>query len=271
MAIATGFLVAALIEREDRERARRRAEEERTRDAVAELEREELRVRRLVADRLHGTVQHRLVVVASGLDQIADRLTAGDEDPARWAPTLRDWALDLDELREEHVRALSHSLFPSGADLGTYEAIRALLDRLPPTVATTVELGPTMKELVRRLHAPLPLRDRLVVVYTTEEAVTNAIKHGSADRVTVWVEARNHGGSWELEVCVDDNGTGPVSDTPPLSGLARHRARAEARGGSLHLERNEDGGGRLRLLLPFVPEESHQGEGGRQASDALRD
>ncbi|TSI15562.1 sensor histidine kinase [Brevibacterium aurantiacum] len=254
LAIATGFLVAALFEREDRERALRRDEEARTREAVSELEREELRVRKIVADRLHGTVQHRLVVVAGGLDQVADRLMAGDDDPAQWAPTLRDWALDLDELREEHVRSLSHSLFPSGADLGTYEAIRALLDRLPPTVATTVDLGPTMKELIRTLRAPLPLQDRLVVIYTTEEAVTNAIKHGGADRVTVRVEALKRGTEWVLDVRIDDNGTGPESEDPPLSGLARHRARAESRGGSLRLERNDEGGGRLHLMLPFVPE-----------------
>ena len=254
LAVAAAFLVAALVEREDRQREGRRAEEVRARTAVSELEREELRVRRIVADRLHGTVQHHLVVIAGGLDQVADRLEAGDGNSEQWVPILRDWALDLDELREEHVRSLSHSLFPSGADLGTYEAIRALLDRLPPTVATTIELGPTMKELIGELHAPLPLQDRLVVVYTVEEAVTNAIKHGGATHVMVRVEAVESETGWILDVLIDDNGTGPESDDPPVSGLARHRARAESRGGSLRIEHNDEGGGRLHLVLPFTPE-----------------
>ncbi|WP_221586219.1 sensor histidine kinase [Microbacterium sp. G2-8] len=264
VALGTGFLVAALIEREDRERTRRRLEEQRSREAIDELEHEELRVRRMVADRLHGTVQHRLVVIASGLDQMADQLERSAEEGR--VHTLRDWAAELDELREEHVRSLSHSLFPSGADLGAYEAIRALLDRLPTTVATSVELGPTMRDLVHSHGAVLPLLDRLVVVYTVEEAVTNALKHGGATAVTVRIEAeKTTAGRWLLDVVIDDDGTGPTSDAPVLSGLARHRSRAEARGGSLSLGRSEDGGGRLHLVLPF--EEPAAGRAERASAD----
>lgn len=252
IALGTGFLVAALLAREDRERARREDEERKSRQAITDLEGEELRVRRMVADRLHGTVQHRLVVIASGLDAAAAELNGPAAD--RWAQTMRGWAEDLDELREEHVRSLSHSLFPSGADLGTYEAIRALLDRLPTSVAASVILGPRMQELVHTHQSPLPLVDRLVVVYTVEEAVTNALKHGGATTVTVRVEAEPRDeASWTLDVVIDDDGRGPVTDEPSLSGLARHRARAEARGGTLTLGHNTDGGGRLHLVLPFTP------------------
>ncbi len=189
-ACATAFLVAALIEREDRERSRRQGEEAKARAAIDDLEREELRVRREVADRLHGAVQFRLAAVAAGLDQAADRMPP---DAADWAPRLRDWAFDLDELREEHVRSLSHTLFPSGADLGAYEAIRALLDRLPTTISSSVVLGQGMKELLHRHRSPLPLLDRLVCVYTVEEAATNALKHGGADRLTVRIDAKQSG------------------------------------------------------------------------------
>lgn len=254
VALGAGFLVAALLAREDQERGRRVAEEERTRAAVTELEREELRVRRMVADRLHGTVQHRLVAIAGGLDGVAADLVG--EAAERWAGALRDWAEELDELREADVRSLSHSLFPSGADLGTYEAIRVLLDRLPTSVATNVVLGPRMRRLVEAHRAPLPLLDRLVVVYTVEEAVTNALKHGGASAVTVQVEvAPGPGEQWVLDAVIDDDGRGPQAADPTLSGLARHRARAHTRGGSLTLGRNDAGGGRLHLVLPFTPEQ----------------
>ncbi|NUL44769.1 hypothetical protein F7P69_06110 [Cellulosimicrobium funkei] len=254
VALGAGFLVAALLAREDRERERREAEELKARQAIADLEQEELRVRRMVADRLHGTVQHRLVVMASGLDQVASELDGSDA--ARWSPTLRAWAEDLDELREEQVRSLSHSLFPSGADLGTYEAIRALLDRLPTSVAASVVLGPHLRDLVHAHRAPLPLVDRLVVVYTVEEAVTNALKHGGAKTVTVRIEIERPtepSDLWVLDVVVDDDGRGLGTEVPVLSGLARHRARAGARGGSLELSGTPDGGGRLHLVLPFRP------------------
>lgn len=253
VALGAGLLVGALLVREDRERERREAEEGRARQAIAELEGEELRVRRMVADRLHGTVQHRLVVIASGLDHAAADLEGSGS--GRWVPTLREWAADLDELREEQVRSLSHSLFPSGADLGTYEAICALLDRLPTSVATTVVLGPRMRDIVHEHGSPLPLVDRLVAVYAVEEAVTNALKHGRAEAVTVTIEiAQDTEALWMLDVTVDDDGSGPPAGPTVLSGLARHRSRAEARGGSLELTRSPVGGARLHLVLPFVPE-----------------
>ena len=49
--------------------------------------------------------------------------------------------------------------------------------------------------------------------------------------------------------------SGPQSTDPELSGLARHRSRAQNRGGSLTLGRNDAGGGRLHLVLPFTPEQ----------------
>lgn len=251
--LGAGFLVAWLLQREDAERARRRAEEERTAAAVRDLEAEELRVRRMVADRLHGTVQQRLVVISAGLDSLAVEL-----DPparARWGGQLHEWAADLDALREEDVRVLSHHLFPTGADLGTVDAIRVLLDRLPVNVATSVVLGPTLQHLADDHRAVLPLTDRLVVVYTVEEAVTNALKHGRAHAVTVRAEVRPPGAGrarWVCDVVVDDDGTGPPEPVPPFSGLERHRARARARGGSLTLGARDDGG-RLHLVLPFDP------------------
>ncbi|MFI2105344.1 sensor histidine kinase [Isoptericola sp. NPDC019693] len=253
-ALGAGLLVAWFLQREDDERERRLAQEARAAATVRELEAEELRVRRSVADRLHGTVQQRLVVISGGLDALAAEL----DEPARsrWRETLRGWAEDLDELREEDIRVLSHSLFPSGADLGTFDAVRTLLGRLPVSVATSLTLGPTLQRLVDAHRAPLPVPERLVVVYVIEEAVTNALRHGGATAVTVRAEVRPDAapdGRRVLDVVVDDDGSGPDSADPALSGLARHRARAESRGGALTLGVNDDGGGRLHLVLPFEP------------------
>ncbi|GAA1126614.1 hypothetical protein [Citricoccus alkalitolerans] len=61
------------------------------------------------------------------------------------------------------------------------------------------------------------------------------------------------GAPWVLDTVFDDDGGGPGSVDPMLSGLAPHRARAESRGGSPELGVNPDGGGRLHLVLPFRP------------------
>ncbi|MGH3654246.1 sensor histidine kinase [Glutamicibacter sp.] len=256
-ALGTGLAVSALLEREDAERVRRIDGEQQLRQSVQDLEQEEMRVRQVVADRLHGTVQQRLVAIASGLEVAAAEF-AGQEKP-RWSDQLRTWSAELDELRENQVRSLSHTLFPSGADLGTYDALRMLLDRLPITIHGSIKLGPRLQDAVHRHRALLPLVDRLVVIYAVEEAVTNAIKHGAAQGIAIQAEIHpaDHPGpdgrNWIMEVDIDDDGSGPGAGQPVFSGLIRHEQRLQVRGGVMRLERSPGGGGRLHLSMPFQP------------------
>lgn len=248
------LFAATLVDRARTEERRREEETRRAAHAVEELQDEELRVRRLVFDQLHGTLQYHLVTVTAGLDRVAEQLdVAGDDARAR---DLRHWAETLEEIREQDVRSLSHAVFPSGADLGTEEAIAILLRRLPPEIDASIELGPTYRELVRRGEARMPMAERLVVIYTVEEAVTNALKHGRARTVRIRAEARPVAETdrWVFETVVDDDGSGPPGADPVLHGLRRHHDRITHRGGTLTLGTNPDGGGRLAFGLPFTLE-----------------
>ncbi|MFD4990943.1 sensor histidine kinase [Cellulosimicrobium cellulans] len=248
------LFAATLVDRARTEEQRREEEARRAAWAVEELQEEEIRVRRLVFDQLHGTLQYHLVTVTAGLDRVAEQLDdAGDAEHAR---DLRRWAETLEEIREQDVRSLSHAVFPSGADLSTEDAIEILLRRLPPQVDASIELGPTYRDLVRRGEARMPMAERLVVIYTVEEAVTNALKHGRARTVRVRAEAQPvaEPDRWVFETVVDDDGTGLAEADPVLHGLRRHHDRIAHRGGSLTLGTNPDGGGRLAFRLPFVGE-----------------
>lgn len=248
------LFAATLIERARTEERRREEETRRAAWAVEELQEEEVRVRRLVFDQLHGTLQYHLVTVTAGLDRVAEQLDeAGDEARAK---DLRRWAETLEEIREQDVRSLSHAVFPSGADLGTEDAIAILLHRLPPQVDASIELGPTYRALVHGGEVRMPMAERLVVIYTVEEAVTNALKHGRARTVRVRAEAHpvDEPDRWVFETVVDDDGTGPAQPDPVLHGLRRHHDRIAHRGGTLTLGTNPDGGGRLTFRLPFVAE-----------------
>lgn len=251
-AIGAAILISTLLIRYHEMDEQRRAEEARATQAVTDLEAEELRVRQMVADQLHGAIQNRLVVIAAGLENLAHDLSASDRGDV--ALQLRRWAADLDELREEKVRRLSHSLFPSGAQIGTYEAIQLVLDRLPPTIERHFDVGPGLRELADEDLTPVAVPVRLAVVYLVEEAVTNALKHGHAG--AVWTQAdaipTDEPGRWLLEVTVDDNGTGLVDRDPALHGLRRHRARVLAHGGTLELTQGPRGGARIGLSLPFT-------------------
>lgn len=246
------LFAATLVERARTETRRREVEAGRARRAVEALQDEELRVRRLVFDQLHGTLQYHLVSVTAGLDRLTEQLDA--EGARARAADLRGWAEVLEEIREQDVRSLSHAVFPSGADLGTEEAIQLLLQRLPPQVETSIELGPVYRRLAEGGATPMPVAERLVAIYTVEEAVTNALKHGHARAVRVRADAEptDDPAQWVFTAVVDDDGTGPARPDPPLHGLSRHRERIENRGGSLALGSNPDGGGRLTFRLPFV-------------------
>jgi signal transduction histidine kinase len=255
VAIGAGLVTATLVYRARTESRRRDEERLRAERAVRDLQDEELRVRRMVSDQLHGTPQFRLVTVTAALDSMAQELDAqGDADHARDAHASAE---TLDEIREEEVRALSQAVFPSGVDLSAAQAIQVLLSRLPPTVQTSVEIGENVRRMIDDQGAPLAVAERLVAVYTVEEAVTNALKHGHAHAVRVRADAVPNGpaGHWLFEVTVDDDGEGLAEPLPPLHGLDRHLERIEQRGGTLELTPNPAGtGARLRFTLPFVRE-----------------
>ncbi|GAB2468722.1 hypothetical protein GCM10007967_23500 [Xylanimonas ulmi] len=253
VAVSAGVLTAQLVTRARDEETRRLREARRAARAVEELQTEEMRVRRMVSDQLHGTLQHRLVAVTAGLDGLAARLATTDEAAAA---ELREWAERLEEVRDQEVRSLSHAVFPSGVELGAHRAIEQMLRRLPVRLATSLEIGPEYRRLSDAGQEPLPLAERLVAVYTVEEAVTNALKHGRATQVRVAAEVRPAdrsapGGPWLLDVTVDDDGTGLPDGEPELFGLARHAERLQSRGGSLRLGPSPLGGARVRVSLPF--------------------
>jgi signal transduction histidine kinase len=253
----SGALVGGLWYLDARERAAaqvrlRAAQEVRAARALADLEREELRVRRQVSGQLHGAVQQRLVMIGVQLDDLAAQVgTAAADGSVDAAARLRALAAEVDELREEEVRRISHALFPVGTDIGAFQAAQVMLQRLPGSIRTEITTGPGGGVLADPVDSTMPVQDRLVVVAVIEEAVTNAVRHGGARRVRVHGDSAAGAtpGSVVAEVTVDDDGSGPPEDLV-LNGLARLRDRVERHGGTLTLGHGPLGGARLVLRLP---------------------
>ena len=115
--------------------------------AVKALEQEEIRVRRAVAEGLHGTLQSKLVLVDARLGEVlarADRMDAADAESLAWVRA------ELDEAREIDVREMSRLLYPDRLELGLVPALRALLGRLPASIATRL----TVSDAVRAVDDP---------------------------------------------------------------------------------------------------------------------
>ncbi|RMI14343.1 hypothetical protein [Cellulomonas triticagri] len=243
--VTSALLFADLVAAEAAQSRARLDEELR----AARLADEEIVHRRVVADRLHGRVQNRLVMLAAELDAVAADLAV--EDPGR-AARLRRAAERVDDISEQDVRALSHELFPVAVDVSVVRAVLALLDRLPTSTTGALELGAGYQQGTDpQVHDPFAVRDRLVVIDTIEEGVTNAVKHGRARHIAVRLDLVRGAAGTRLEGEVRDDGRGLRGRGLGLRGLERHRARLEARGGTLRLRDDPGGSGSvLRFTLP---------------------
>jgi signal transduction histidine kinase len=224
-------------------------EERRAAEVQAELEHEELRVRREVSRRLHGGLQQRLVLLIGELESIRDDLESrGETSVARSVGHVSD---NLDQIREDEVRAVAHALYPLAADIDLSAALLLLADQLPPSVRMDIHFESGGEALVA--GSSLPATDRVTLFSIVEEGITNAVRHGrarairvllGADRVPDAAEATAH-------VLVDDDGDG-LDGPPELSGLAGLRARVRRRGGELTIGPSPLGGARLAVNMPVA-------------------
>lgn len=254
-AVVAGLIGAAVTESQRRlrdeahEAARARMQIE---VALQALQHEEVRVRRAVAEGLHGSLQQRLVLAVARLDRVLDHL---ENDRVTEADTelLRVLRTDLEDVRVGDVREMSRMLYPEQLEVGMVPAVRTLLGRLPSSIATCL----TVPDDVRRLDDPaapvLTRAERLLAVRVVEEAVTNALRHGGATSLHVAVTLA--GG--RLVVSVDDDGTGFEAGDPAEraerragSGLPRLAERLEIVGGALEVVSRPGRGTRVEARVP---------------------
>ncbi|MEV7692421.1 ATP-binding protein [Microbacterium sp. NPDC089189] len=215
-------LLAVASQRQARESERARtAQAAQATEALASLQQEELRVRREIADALHGNVQGRVVMMQAELTDVARHLTG--DNRAR----LDRVRAELDDLRENELRAFSASLYPEGIDRGLVPALRALTGRIPAAIGARLVVAPAADTAAA---LELDLDRRLALVRVAEEAVSNALRHGQATAIDVTVDATADA----VVLRVADDGIGVAPDARP-SGLARLAERLGSLDGTLDL------------------------------------
>jgi len=208
-------------------------------EAYRELRIEESRVRRDVAEEIHGTVQSSLVILEAQLLDIATTVS----------PDARERLAGLSEsvrtIREEQLRSLSTRLFPTDFDRGLGAAIIAIVARMPPSVVIDDAFSDGAAELDARTEVSEDAR--LLIVRVIEEGVTNALRHGRATRIRIALSG--HQGAAAIEMT--DKGAGVSLDAVP-SGLERLRRQLSARGGELTLHaRDGAAGASLEAIVPL--------------------
>lgn len=246
--VASGIGVWALVSRRRMRIATRAVERQAVSIelAVQALEAEEVRVRRQVAEGLHGTVQNRLLIIDA-------RLAAAQERAADAAPDVAEdiaWArAELAESREQDVRQMSRLLYPDRLELGLVPAVRALLGRLPATIATRLQVGDELRAADDPSQVRLTVAERLLAVRVIEEAVSNALKNGPPALVEVHLDLVSD----ELRIVVANDGDvyAPPDVPDPVSGTSRLDQRLRLVGGGLRVLPRTPTGARLEATMPL--------------------
>lgn len=213
----------------------------------AGMMRAEDRLRRDLAEALHGRVQTRLLVAAERIQAVAASLGDVRPDVARELGQVRDI---LEEMREQEIRPLSHQLHPGLLRLGLRAALFGLIRSWEETVSVRLEVDSAIETLDDPLDNRLSETRRLTLYRVAEEAISNAVRHGRASRVNIGLRTeRSH-----IVLTVEDDGRGvDPAHLRPGWGLSSMAARLNWSNGSFTLRPGPDRGAVLTAWMP-IPE-----------------
>ena len=185
---------------------------------------------------LHDGLGPSLSGLGLGLEAVQSALT---HDDAETATALLQRLHAETGTAVSEVRRILDDLRPSALDdVGLITALRRQAEAASSEVLVALELGE-----VDGLSSEL----ETVVYRIVQEALTNAVRHASAERITVRLETSE--GRIALEVA--DNGAGFVGPRVGGLGLGSMRHRANAVGGSLTINSGHTGT-TVRADLPKV-------------------
>jgi signal transduction histidine kinase len=205
--------------------------------------------KRAIAEELHGTVQTKLFSLWLRLSQVKTKLDRGDG-----ADMLELGAViaELDSVRENDIRGLSHRLHPSIVRVGAAPALKSLCGGLSGAVKIELKIDPAAARLEPLGASQIPEDIRLAAYRIAEMAIGNTIKHASASKCTVtWSYSRSKS---RLELTVEDDGAGfdPASRAPSGLGIVNIQDYTDALGGEVSLESRPGHGTTLRAHIPFI-------------------
>jgi signal transduction histidine kinase len=216
-------------------------------------------------ERLHAEVRTQLEEVRASRARIVE---AADAERRRIERNLHDGAqqrlvtlsLELALAREQAANGagdeLRESLDDAAAEVShALTELRELGRGLHPSILTEAGLGPALEALAERSPVPtrvasdvrqrLPASVEAAAYFVAAEALTNASKHASANRIEVELHVDDH----RLTLQVADDGVGGA-DATQGSGLAGLADRVAALGGDLDIASSPGNGTRIRAEFP---------------------
>ncbi|MBI2964878.1 MAG: hypothetical protein HYY34_01590 [Chloroflexi bacterium] len=228
-------------------------------------------VKRAIAEELHGSVQTKLYAVWMKLNSLGLKKGSGDPELRL---SLDKIAEEVDRIREEDIRKLSHRLHPSIIRMGALPGLRSLRDAYEHMITVELSVGDEVAALESAGASRIPERVRVGAYRIAELALGNVVKHAEAIRCVLhWDYLPD---TRELRLIVEDDGKGFVQD-PKVStglGLVTIRDYADSFGGRFEIRSAPGKGTVMTVWLPVsfeanpldIPLGQPSKEGARAAS-----
>ena len=240
--IVAGTFLFVYGRKVSRLRKERRTQQEFSR---RQIEFQEAERKRLAAE-LHDGVGQDLLVVSNELQQFLKECETFPDNVGRAAAVVQE------SIRT--VREISSNLHPHHLErLGLRAAIEAMVDTIRHSSGLTVDLD------CDDVDRTLPKETRIHVYRIIQEALSNAVRHARATKITV--QLRNT--TETVRAIVSDNGRGMVEDlreapAPPEGqrrhgfGLSSMNERARIIHGTLHITPTSGSGTTVTLMVPIL-------------------
>lgn len=223
--------------------------------------------KRAIAEELHGTVQSKLFAVWMQLTQF--RETNLDVIPDQ-IEELDKIALELDNIRDEDIRGISHRLHPSIVRVGAAVGLRSLRNFYESMIPVEFEMNDAASKLEPAGTSVVPDDVRLGVYRIAELAMGNVAKHAEATVCKVDWDYDEVDQNLIMTISDDGKGFEPSELRQTGLGMVNIGDYADAMNARLDIESAPGEGTTLRLVIPFIApvQETQQSQPERVAEDA---
>ena len=209
-------------------------------------------LRKNIASQLHGTVQSRLILLEHTIAGLEARARS-----KRMTKELADVRQGLEELQNEHIRSISHRLFPSILRLGIATGLESLIDEYSAKLPVDLRVSKKLRDKEQANRKLIPANVKLALYRIAEEALTNISKHTpAANNILMKLSLSD---SRILRLTVRDDGPGSNTTSPSTGiGLLLISDYAATAGGSCTIKSIPGKGTRVTAELPLAGLETGQ-------------
>jgi len=211
--------------------------------------------KRAIAEELHGTVQSKLFAVWMQLSQF--RETTMEAIPEH-TDELDKIVQDLDNIREDDIRGISHRLHPSIVRVGAAVGLRSLRNFYDSMVPVEFETNEAAVNLEPAGTSVIPDNVRLGVYRVAELAMGNVAKHAEASVCKVGWTYDEVDQTLTMSVSDDGKGFDPALLRQTGLGMVNIGDYADSMNATLDIDSTPGGGTHLKLMIPFVAPLTHK-------------